>query len=171
MKNAAFPGGLVTLSALLSAATSFVAVSSGAQGPPVASSVVKVAVLSDLPDLANPWQTQGVEASGGSGVIIEGNRILTNAHVVESAVRVEVKRAGGSAQFPARVTHISHDADLALLQVDDNRFFEGARAIRVGNMPKLQQDVVVYGFPVGGHTLSITSGICLLYTSPSPRDS
>ena len=92
-------------------------------------------------------------------MIIEGGRILTNAHVVESAVSIEAKRAGGSARFPAKVVFISHDADLALVEIDDDRFFEGARPLPIGKMPELQQSVVVYGFPLGGHTLSITSGI------------
>ena len=135
------------------------ATSARAQPNPIASSVVSLDVVMDSPDLAAPWQTQGIEYTGGSGVIIEGNRILTNAHVVESAVSIEVKRADGSERFPGRVTFVSHDADLALVEVDHPRFFEGAHGIPLGDMPRLQQEVVVYGFPIGGTTLSITSGI------------
>jgi len=127
--------------------------------PSIASSVVSFNVLSDAPDLTIPWQTTGIENFGGSGVIIDGRRILTNAHVVESAVSVEVKRADGSEPFPAKVAFISHDADLALVEVEDPRFFDGANPLPIGEMPKLQQPVLVYGFPIGGLTLSITSGI------------
>lgn len=130
-----------------------------AQPRAVTSSVVKLQVVSDPPNLMAPWQTEGVSLFGGSGVIIEGKRILTNAHVVESAVSIEVKRADGRASFPAKVVFISHDADLALVEVDDEGFFEAVHPIPIGKMPKLQQGVVVYGFPVGGNTLSITSGI------------
>jgi S1-C subfamily serine protease len=70
---------------VLVAACNFPAAAGHAQTPPITASVVKLGVLRDLPDLENPWQTQGVEPVGGSGVIIDGNRILTNAHVVESA--------------------------------------------------------------------------------------
>ena len=135
------------------------AVPAYAQSASLASSVVKLDVVSDCPDLLTPWQTEGVEMSVGSGVIIEGNRILTNAHVVECAVAIEVKRADGSARFPGEVVFISHDADLALVEVADRGFFTGARPVPIGKMPTLQQEVVVYGFPVGGNTLSITSGI------------
>lgn len=131
----------------------------GADGAPITSSVVSLDVVIDEPDLMAPWQTKGIEYAGGSGVIIDGQRILTNAHVVESAVSIEVKRADGSERFPGTVEFISHDADLALVKVDDARFFEGARPVPLGDMPKLQQQVVVYGFPIGGTTLSITSGI------------
>ncbi len=124
-----------------------------------ASSVVQFFVYSDPPDLTMPWQTEGAALYGGSGVIIDGNRILTNAHVVEYAVGIEVKRADASERFPARVVFISHDADLALVEVEDDRFFDGTRPIPLGQMPKLQQAVQVWGFPEGGRTLSITSGI------------
>jgi len=127
--------------------------------PSIASSVVSFNVLSDPPDLTIPWQSKGIENFGGSGVIIEGRRILTNAHVVESAVSIEVKRADGREPFPAKVAFISHDADLALVEVDDPRFFDGANPVPIGEMPRLQQAVLVYGFPIGGLTLSITSGI------------
>jgi len=125
----------------------------------IASSVVQFFVYSDPPDLSMPWQTEGASLYGGSGVIIEGNRILTNAHVVEHAVEIQVKRADASEQFSAKVTFISHDADLALVEVRNERFFKGARSIPIGVTPVLRQEVQVWGFPEGGKTLSITSGI------------
>jgi S1-C subfamily serine protease len=130
-----------------------------AQRPSTTSSVVQFFVHSDPPDMTMPWQTEGASLYGGSGVIIDGNRILTNAHVVEYAVGIEVKRADGSERFPAQVTFISHDADLALVEVQGSRFFHGTRPIPLGQMPKLEQAVQVWGFPEGGRTLSITSGI------------
>jgi len=130
-----------------------------AQTTSITASVVEFSVYSDPPDLTMPWQTEGADLFGGSGVIIDGNRILTNAHVVEDAVAIEVKRADASERFPATVTFISHDADLALVEVQNPDFFKGARALPIGKMPTLQQGVQVWGFPEGGRTLSITSGI------------
>lgn len=125
----------------------------------ISSGVVQVFVYSDPPDLAVPWQTLGTEPFSGSGVIIDGHRILTNAHVVEDAMGIEVKRADGSETFSAEVIFVSHDADLALLAVEDDRVFAGARPLAIAEMPKLLQSVEVWGFPEGGTTLSITSGI------------
>ncbi len=68
----------------------------GAQEPAINSSVVQFFVSFDAPNLVLPWQTEGPSLSAASGVIIEGNRILTNAHVVEDAVAIEVKRADAS---------------------------------------------------------------------------
>lgn len=149
----------VLAAALTMAGAWDLSVTGHAQDASITSSVVQLSVYADPPDLEVPWQTEGTELYYGSGVIIEGRRILTNAHVVESAVGIEVKRADASERFAGKVIFISHDADLALVEVEDPRFFADARAVSIGEMPKLQQDVVVYGFPIGGLTLSITSGI------------
>src|SRR5205809_6156819 len=45
-------------------------------------SVVKIFSTSRYPDLYKPWMKQAPSESSGSGVVIEGKRILTNAHVV-----------------------------------------------------------------------------------------
>ena len=58
----------------------------------VRNSVVKVFTQSDAPDYDQPWQTEGVASSVGSGLVVStrrGPRVLTNAHVVENQVFVE----------------------------------------------------------------------------------
>ena len=37
-----------------------------------------------------PWRQKAVEAAQGSGFLIEGGRIVTNAHVVDGAEEVSV---------------------------------------------------------------------------------
>lgn len=41
----------------------------------------------------------------------------------------------------------SHEADLALLGVDDPDFFNVVKPLELGDLPKVQEDVIVYGFP------------------------
>lgn len=125
----------------------------------VEAGVVRVLVYANPPDFFSPWQKIGTQAASGSGVIIEGRRILTNAHLVDDAVGIEVKRAGSGEQFEAVVSFIGHDCDLALLAVADERFFEGAAELRLGDLPAVNSQVQTYGFPVGGETLSVTSGV------------
>ncbi len=121
--------------------------------------VVEVVVTSNPPNLAAPWQRAGPETSWGSGVIIEGDRILTNAHVISDQVMVEVRRAGHGRRYSARVEHVCHVCDLALLTVPDSAFFDGAEPLPIGELPSVQQAVDVYGFPMGGDGISVTSGI------------
>ncbi len=125
----------------------------------IESSVVKIFVRANPPDLFSPWQKAGTQAYTGSGVIIEGERILTNAHVVDDYVSLEVKRAGMTKRYAAEVTYLGHACDLALLTVSDPRFFDGAEPLPLGRPPRSQMAVDVYGFPIGGETISVTSGI------------
>ena len=121
--------------------------------------VVKVFVTSSPWDPFTPWQRVGTETSTGSGTVLPGNRILTNAHVVEDAVSLEVKAGQPGARHAARVAFVDSQADLALLAVDDPAFFSGVRPLALAEMPPVQTAVQAYGFPVGGDTVSVTSGI------------
>jgi len=129
---------------------------------PVLGSVVKVLVVSDAPDYEQPWQTHGAQPSTGSGAVIAtpaGLRVLTNAHVVMNQVFVEVRRSGSAAKFVARVEGVVHECDLAILSVKDQRFFEGAVPVQMGELPHLGDRVTVCGYPVGGDRLSLTEGV------------
>ena len=125
----------------------------------VREAIVKVYTVSNSPDYYNPWSMQGPRASSGSGCIIEGNLILTNAHVVGNQTFLQVRKYGDTQRFTARVVAVSHLTDLALLTVDDEQFFEGEPALSLGELPETQQEVLVYGFPMGGDMLSITKGV------------
>ena len=122
-------------------------------------SLVKVYTRANPPDMRNPWQNRGITSISGSGVVISGNRILTNAHIVANRVNVEVKREGTTRRFEARVVHVAHDCDLAILSVDDGSFFEGSSPMKLGSTPLIRDSVAVYGFPLGGETISATEGI------------
>ena len=125
----------------------------------VREAIVKVYTVSNSPDYYNPWSMQGPRASSGSGCMIEGNLILTNAHVVGNQTFLQVRKYGDTQRFTARVVAVSHLTDLALLTVDDEQFFEGEPDLSLGELPETQQEVLVYGFPMGGDMLSITKGV------------
>ena len=127
--------------------------------PGVEASVVRIFSYANATDLRSPWQKLGTEASSGSGVVIEGGRILTAAHVVADAVSIQLKRAGQPDRFPAEILHVAHDCDLALIRPLDPAFFEGVTAVPLGRLPEVNSEIQAYGFPVGGDTLSVTSGV------------
>ncbi|NND46865.1 MAG: serine protease, partial [Woeseiaceae bacterium] len=125
-------------------------------------SVVKVITTSDAPDYEQPWQTEGPDAAVGSGAIVmtpRGERVLTNAHVVQNQVFIEVRRYGKSRKFEAAVEGVGHVCDLALLNIKDPGFAKGAPALPIGDLPSLGDRVAALGFPIGGDRLSITEGI------------
>ena len=124
----------------------------------IGESIVKIYTVSKIPSYNTPWNST-IRRSNGSGAIISGNKILTNAHVVANQTFIEVKRHGETNRYEANVEYISHQADLALLSVKDKNFFKGTKSLSFGKLPKIQQEVTVYGFPMGGHSLSVSTGI------------
>jgi S1-C subfamily serine protease len=62
----------------------------------VANAVVKVFSTMRYPDPSRPWIKQAPSEVTASGVVIDGKRILTNAHVVlfASQVQVQANQAG-----------------------------------------------------------------------------
>ena len=122
--------------------------------------VVRVYVTAQRPDYAMPWQALPPSQGTGSGFIIAGRRILTNAHVVSDARFIEVQREGDPRRYPARVVFLGHDCDLAILEPLDAAFFDGVRPMRLASaLPELSQEVSVLGFPLGGSRISVTRGV------------
>jgi len=122
------------------------------------SSIVKIYTVSKATNYSEPWNSS-VQRSSGSGSIISGNRILTNAHVVANETFIEVKKYGDTKRYQAKVLEVSHDADLALLEVKDKDFFKETTPLEFGTLPNMQDKVTVYGYPMGGHTISVSTGI------------
>ena len=122
-------------------------------------SVVKIFVTSNSVDFLKPWQSRGSRSSSGSGAVIEGNRIITNAHVVNDHTFIQVRKESSPKKYTARVVALGHDCDLAILTVDDPEFFEGVEPVEFGLLPYLRDAVTVMGFPQGGDKLSMTDGV------------
>ena len=62
--------------------------------PDIRDSIVKIYTIHNRPDYYNPWSMQGTRSSTGSGCVIRGKKILTNAHVVSDQTFVQVRRHG-----------------------------------------------------------------------------
>jgi S1-C subfamily serine protease len=123
-------------------------------------SVVKVFSTLRGPDPFKPWGKASPQEVTGSGVVIEGRRILTNAHVVEYASQVQVQTGQEGDKVSAKVIAIARGMDLAVLQLDDEKFFDTHAAVsRSNKLPEITDAVFAYGYPTGGNSLSITKGI------------
>lgn len=124
----------------------------------IKNAVVKVHVVQHTYETMSPWNSDSQKGSG-SGLMIEGNLILTNAHVAADATFLEVQRHGETTRYEAEVVYISHESDLALLRTRDSSVYKDVQPLALGDLPKMQQQVEVYGFPIGGDTLSVTRGV------------
>jgi S1-C subfamily serine protease len=114
-----------------------------------------------------PWQRSQQTRATGTGFVIENNLLLTNAHVVQSAVDIRVRQHGSTRRFPARVAVYAPDVDLALLELkcspeEQEEFFGSSPDLALQlseELPALQEVVSVVGFPTGGQTICVTEGV------------
>lgn len=121
--------------------------------------MVKIYATSADPNYYIPWIIEAPFEAFGSGCVIDDGLILTNAHVVSNLTYLQVRREGDPRRYVARVVAISHEADLALITVDEAGFFDGITPLELGSLPKTMEQVTVYGYPVGGDALSTTQGV------------
>jgi S1-C subfamily serine protease len=126
----------------------------------IENSVVKIFATVRYPDPYKPWTKNSPEDQTGSGVVIEGRRILTNAHVVDYASQVQIQANQAGDKISATVEYIAPGIDLAVLKLDDETFFDTHPPLaRAKMLPGIKDSVLAYGFPEGGNSLSITKGI------------
>ena len=122
-------------------------------------SVLRIEVATQVPDYQTPWNSGRFGGGIGTGFIIGKNRILTNAHVVSNARRALITVHGSPVKYPAKVEHIAHDCDLALLSVENFKDFESFPTFAFGDVPSLESEVRVIGYPIGGDRISVTRGV------------
>jgi serine protease Do len=137
----------------------------------VSPSVVQIFVTAFVPpddeDRSTPEPV--VERSSGSGVIVDADGyIVTNAHVVENARRLEVElpiqaqSKGGSIlkrrgrMVGAQIVAIDHETDIAVLKVEASNL----PALPFGDSEELRpgQIVLAFGSPLGLQ-VSVTMGV------------
>jgi S1-C subfamily serine protease len=122
-------------------------------------SIIKVYTVAASPNWFMPWQTKQQRESTGSGFIVSGKRIITNAHCVADQAHVIVRKHGDPKKYTARVVAVGHECDLALLTTDAPEFWEGTTPLELGGIPNLQDPVAVVGYPTGGDNISVSVGV------------
>lgn len=132
----------------------------GAVKGPSYPAVIRVFATSQDPDFDGPWQARTPSNSTGSAVVIGPSLLLTGAHVVANATFLQVQKPSHPDKAIARVRAVSHDSDLALLEVvEPADFLSDIQPAELGPMPQLRDQVAVVGYPVGGEEISITEGV------------
>lgn len=126
-------------------------------------SVVRVEVDMLGANYRVPWNIGGTGSGVGTGFLIGKNQFLTNAHVVSNARLIYIRKVDLPEPFAAKVLHIAHDCDLALLELtepgDFQKAFEKVKPLEFGGIPKLNTTVTAVGYPIGGDRISVTRGV------------
>ncbi|MEM7697670.1 MAG: trypsin-like peptidase domain-containing protein [Verrucomicrobiota bacterium] len=125
--------------------------------------IVRVEVDTKNPNYRVPWNIGGMGSGNGTGFLVGPNRFLTNAHVVSNGRLIYIKKVSDPKPYEARVIHVAHDCDLALLELQSETEFEtafsGIDPLYIGGIPKLNTTVIAVGYPIGGDRISVTRGI------------
>jgi serine protease Do len=100
--------------------------------------------------MPNMPQQQPRRAQGlGSGFVVDHNGyILTNNHVVENAVRIQVTLPGDKTEYTAKLVGTDPELDLAVLKIDAGRQLT---PVRIGNSDAIEVGdwAVAIGSPFG----------------------
>lgn len=121
--------------------------------------VARIVNYSQRPNWYAPWDTGQVHESSGSGFVVDGGLVMTNAHVVSDARMLLLYLHGDPDPHPAVVHRVGHDCDLALLRPTEPGLLEGRPTLSFGGLPRLRSTVETFGYPAGGRQLSSTRGV------------
>jgi S1-C subfamily serine protease len=121
--------------------------------------VARIVTHCQRPSWFTPWDPGQVEASSGSGFIVDGGLVMTNAHVVADARLLLVFLHGDPNAHQAVVHAVGHDCDLALLRLLEPAALAGREPLPFGPLPRLRSTVETFGYPAGGRQISSTRGV------------
>ncbi|CAJ1359299.1 unnamed protein product [Effrenium voratum] len=123
-------------------------------------SVCKLFVRKVPCNFSDPWRKHSQLSATGTGFILDGRWLVTNAHVVHRAVSVLVRpTTGPPVKYNARVVAVGLPCDLAVLEVEES-FWKGKESLKLSrDIPKLDDNVTCIGFPLGGENISVTRGV------------
>ncbi len=144
----------VLLALALAAAPVVVAAPQGLEG-----SVVRIVNYSQRGNWYSPWDVTDVAQGSGSGFVIEGGLIMTNAHVISDSRLLVLFIHNDPQPYVAEVVHVAHDCDLALVRPTDPGVLEGVARLKIGGLPTLGSTVTTLGYPAGGTQISSTRGV------------
>lgn len=123
--------------------------------------LVRIFVKSYSPNYPSPWLKGKQRSSMGSGFVLDGTHIITNAHVIRHAISVRVRINGETKRWLAKVVSVSFEFDLAILNVEDINFWNsvnGGKVLLREKIPTLGEEVAALGYPRGDNA-SITKGV------------
>ena len=118
---------------------------------------IEVSILN--PDYREPWNSGQPSSASGTGWLVGPNRFVTNAHVVSNGTRFVIRTTSDPEPHPARVIAVAHDCDLALIEAINPKDFEKLTPLALGEIPDLNTEVSVIGYPIGGERISVTRGV------------
>jgi len=122
-------------------------------------SVVKIVNQYNKFSWYTPWNSGSTGKGTGSGFVISGKRIMTNAHVVSDSALLLVYFHNDPTPYPARILAIGHDCDLAVIELENPVRIGNVAPLEFDGLPPMRSRVFTYGYPTGGNLISSTAGV------------
>ncbi len=97
---------------------------------PWAQSIVRIDINRHSYNYFQPWSRR-VSANQKFGVMIGDRTIVTTANLLYNHTLLRLQKGGRGQWYTGRLTWIDYHANLALLTVDENRFWEGLRPAKL----------------------------------------
>ncbi|WP_061242145.1 S1C family serine protease [Leptospira interrogans] len=120
--------------------------------------IIRSDTFSEKEDQDN-YSEKSILRDAGTGMIISGNRILTNAHVVSNSSYLKVKHFNSSKFYKAEVQYLGFDCDLAILKVEEDEFFSGVEPLEISEIsPALGSNLLILGYPGGDENITLENG-------------
>lgn len=122
-------------------------------------SVVRIVNYSQRYDWSSPWNESRIVENSGSGFVIKGGLVMTNAHVVSDSRLLLIHIQNDPEPHEAEVLYVGHDCDLALVRPRDPESLRGVAPLTFGGLPALGSAVDTLGYPIGGIRVSSARGV------------
>ncbi|WP_082281582.1 S1C family serine protease [Leptospira kirschneri] len=120
--------------------------------------IIRSDTFSEKEDQDN-YSEKSILRDVGTGMIISGNRILTNAHVVSNSSYLKVKHFNSTKFYKAEVQYLGFDCDLAILKVEENEFFSNVEPLEISEVsPALGSNLLILGYPGGDENITLENG-------------
>ncbi|KON77943.1 S1C family serine protease [Leptospira kirschneri] len=120
--------------------------------------IIRSDTFSEKEDQDN-YSEKSILRDVGTGMIISGNKILTNAHVVSNSSYLKVKHFNSTKFYKAEVQYLGFDCDLAILKVEEDEFFSNVEPLEISEVsPALGSNLLILGYPGGDENITLENG-------------
>ena len=114
------------------------------------------------PNWQRPWLHLDTRQISGTGFVIKhGDKLLviSNQHIVEFSNRLVLFKRGSSIPYRGRIILAITEMDIAIIDCDDQRFWQGLEPLTLGGLPVQTTEVYAFGYPMSSTNISVTKGI------------
>jgi small nuclear ribonucleoprotein (snRNP)-like protein len=91
--------------------------------------IVRIKVTSQSPNFMYPWQSKKPSTIEGNGIVVNKNKILVLASMIEYYTSIEIKKNYSNQIYSAKLSKIDWESNLALLDVFEEDFFSDLESV------------------------------------------